>query len=148
MDNGSHDRELIAKFGRAIAKVHERQVEGVRLALRKIFDPHSEHDHAFAAYFGGMDRDRLILAQAQRAIEGTLHDLFFLFEDSEEYKLVLKRQDGSEIDLAQAVDVIQAFPMEWYEKASSAGDEGARLMEVLTEELNLGKYMPRAERDD
>ena len=86
-----------------------------------------------------MDRDQLIIALSQSAIEGVFHDLFFLFDEHEEFKLMLKRGDGSEIDLAQAVDVIQAFPMSWFEKASSAGHEGGRRVAFLSEKLNLGE---------
>jgi hypothetical protein len=135
MDERASDRELIAKFGTELAKIHGGHVADVKRQLEKIANPNSEYEHAVADYYRGFSRDQLIVTLAQSAIEGVLHDLFFLFDEHEEFKLVLKHEDGSEIDLARAVDVIQAFPMDWFEKASSAGHETGRFLEFLSKRL-------------
>jgi hypothetical protein len=135
----SSDKELIAKFGAAIAKLHEDRVDAIKRTLAKIASPQSDHDHAYADYYGAMDRNELIVALGQRSIEGLLHDLFFLFDENEEFKLILRNADGNEIDLAQTVDVIQAFPLDWIEEKSNAGYETGRLTKSLSEKLNLGE---------
>ena len=137
MDELSPGKEIIARFGSEIGRLHELRVDRIRSTLQIMAAPESKHDGAIAAYYNPMDRDQLVVAIAQRAIEGILHDVFFLFDESEEFKIVLQARDGTQVNLADAVDVIQAFPFDWIERRSSAGLEINREGEFITEKLNL-----------
>jgi len=130
---------VVDDFGKAIALIHERTVRQVQRTLEKLDDPKTDHDRAIAAYYSDMTRDRLIVSLAQKAIEGTLHDLFFLFSENEEFKLTLKTEAGREIDLAREIDVIQAFPDSWIKQQSSAGSETSRQTEFMVDKLNLSE---------
>lgn len=81
----------------------------------------------------------MIIALTQFSIEGVLHDLFFMFDQHPEFKLILQSETGEMIDLAQTEEVIQAFPQIWIEERSSAGLETDKVIAFLREKLNLNE---------
>ena len=135
MDQSSPESEIIARFGSAIGQLHQDRVTSIERLLKTISAPESEYEHTIAAYYTPMDRDRLVVAIAQGAIEGILHDLFFLFDEQEDFKLVLQAADGTQVNLADAVDEIKAFPFDWIEEKSKAGFEIGRKVDFIQENL-------------
>jgi hypothetical protein len=132
--NSKHEA-IINRFGAAVAELHERQVWAAKRRLEQMASPETDHNRVMSNYYSRMDRDQLLIAWAQTSIEDVLHDFFFLFAENEDFKLVLEAEDGTRINLADAVDEMQAFPLEWIERKSDAGLEISRQLEFLEENL-------------
>jgi hypothetical protein len=132
-------KAVIERFGTAIATLHDDRIIAIRRRMAEIASPQTEHDRAVSEYYARMEHETLMVALAQNAIEALLHDFFFLLAENEQFKLILEADDGTQINLADAVDVLQSFPFDWIEEKSGAGLESSRLVAFLSEKLNLGE---------
>lgn len=138
MNDEQERKTLLEGFGKAVARIHERQSRNALRDFLAIDNPKNDNDVAMSKYYSDMPPEEVVAKICQHSIEGVLHDLFFLFEENENWKLILKTESGSEIDLAAEYEELRAKPLDWVEDWSAQGLEGGRQVKFYSDYYGLG----------
>ena len=114
-----YKEELVERFGKQlIEEVRDRQIHYIDAFLEQKSHESKRYKDEISELSPA--QVEMIKEMAVRWVDGTLHDLLYMLEDSKWIKLRLEGESGVLEDIRQATDAdIQAYIFIWAEKYST-----------------------------